>query len=86
MKEGKSFIISQHQVAEAYKRVKANKGAAGIDDVSFEEMEKDLKNQLYKVWNRLSSGSYFPMPVKGCEIPKKNGKMRLLGIPTIIDR
>jgi RNA-directed DNA polymerase len=86
LKEGKSFIISQHQVAEAYKRVKANKGAAGIDDISFEEIEKDLKNQLYKVWNRLSSGSYFPMPVKGCEIPKKNGKMRLLGIPTIIDR
>jgi len=86
MKEGKSFIISQNQVAEAYRRVKANRGAAGIDDVSFEEIEKDRKNQLYKLWNRLSSGSYFPKPVKGCEIPKKNGKMRLLGIPSIMDR
>lgn len=86
MKEGKSFIISQHQVAEAYKRVKANRGTASIYDVSFEEIEKDLKNQLYKLWNRLSSGSYFPKAVKGCEIPKKNGKMRLLGIPVIIDR
>jgi len=86
MKEGKSFIVSQNQVAEAYRRVKANRGTAGIDDVSFEEIEKDWKNQLYKLWNRLSSESYFPKPVKGCEIPKKNGKMRLLGIPAIIDR
>jgi len=86
MKEGKSFEISQQQVQEAYKRVKANQGAAGIDRVTFSEYEEDLKNNLYKLWNRMSSGSYFPMAVMGVEIPKKNGKMRLLGIPTIADR
>ena len=71
---------------EAYKRVKANHGAGGIDGVEFAEFEKDLKNNLYKIWNRMSSGSYFPSAVKGVEIPKKNGKMRLIGIPTIVDR
>ena len=86
MKEGKSFEISRHQVLEAYKRVKANRGAGGIDGVDFTEFEKDLKNNLYKIWNRMSSGSYFPKAVKGVEIPKKNGKKRLLGIPTISDR
>jgi len=86
MEEGKSFEISRHQVLEAYKRVKANKGAGGIDGVGFAEFEKDLKNNLYKIWNRMSSGSYFPAAVKGVEIPKKNGKKRLLGIPTIADR
>ena len=86
MQEGKSFQISKHQVLQAYKCVKANKGAGGIDGINFEEYEKDLKNNLYKLWNRMSSGSYFPKPVKGVEIPKKNGKMRLLGIPTIEDR
>ncbi|MGG3519811.1 hypothetical protein ABES33_07460 [Bacillus pseudomycoides] len=74
MKEGKSFEISQYQVLEAYKRVKANRGAGGIDGVDFTEFDKDLKNNLYKLWNRMSSGSYFPNPVKGVEIPKKNGK------------
>ena len=86
MKEGKSFEISQHQVLEAYKRVKANQGAGGIDGVDFTEYEKDLKNKLYKLWNRMSSGSYFPTAVRGVEIPKKDGKKRLLGIPTIQDR
>jgi len=86
MQEGKSFQISKHQILYAYKCVKANKGAGGIDGINFEEYEKDLKNNLYKLWNRMSSGSYFPKPVKGVEIPKKNGKMRLLGIPTIEDR
>jgi len=86
MKEEKSFKISRHQVLEAYKRVKANHGAGGIDGVEFAEYEKDLKNNLYKIWNRMSSGSYFPSAVKGVEIPKKNGKMRLIGIPTIVDR
>ena len=81
MKEGKSFEISQHQVLEAYKRVKANQGAGGIDGVNFAEFEKDLKSNLYKIWNRMSAGSYFPTAVKGVEIPKKNGKKRLLGIP-----
>lgn len=86
MKEGKSFHIPKHQVMQAYKCVKANKGAGGIDGVDFETYEKDLKNNLFKLWNRMSSGSYFPKPVKGVEIPKKNGKIRLLGIPTIEDR
>ena len=86
MKEGKSFEISRHQVLEAYKHVKANRGAGGIDGIDFAEFDKDLKNNLYKIWNRMSSGSYFPKAVKGVEIPKKNGKTRLLGIPTISDR
>ncbi|WP_341479123.1 RNA-directed DNA polymerase [Heliobacterium chlorum] len=74
MEEGKSFEISKHQVLAAYKRVKANQGAPGIDGVDFTEFEKNLKNNLYKIWNRMSSGSYFPDAVKGVEIPKKNGK------------
>ena len=86
MREGQSHEISQHQVLEAYKRVKANRGASGIDGITFSEFEKDLKNNLYKLWNRMSSGSYFPKAVKGVEIPKKNGKKRLLGVPTIADR
>lgn len=86
MEEGKSYEISKQQVQEAYKRVKANQGAPGIDGIGFKEFEKDLKNNLYKIWNRMSSGSYMPKAVKGVEIPKKNGKIRLLGIPTIADR
>lgn len=86
MVEGKSFQIPKHQILLAYKLVKANHGASGIDGVDFAEYERNLKNNLYKLWNRMSSGSYFPKPVKGVEIPKKNGKMRLLGIPTIEDR
>lgn len=86
MNEGKSFEISKHQVLEAYKRVKANQGAAGIDEISISEFEKDLKNNLYKIWNRMSSGSYFPPPVKVVEIPKKSGGKRTLGIPTVADR
>lgn len=86
MKEGHSYEITQRQVQEAYKRVKAKQGAAGIDGVTFEEYERDLKDNLYKLWNRMSSGSYIPKAVKGVEIPKKNGKKRLLGIPTITDR
>lgn len=86
MDEGKSFQISKHQVLQAYKLVKANHGASGIDGIDFDEYEQDLKDNLYKLWNRMSSGSYFPKPVKGVEIPKKNGKKRLLGIPTIEDR
>lgn len=86
MKEGKSFEISKHQVLEAYKRVKANRGAPGIDGMDFTAFEKNLKDNLYKIWNRMSSGSYFPDAVKGVEIPKKNGKTRLLGVPTIADR
>jgi len=71
---------------EAFKLVKANKGAPGIDDRTIEEFEADLKNNLYKLWNRMSSGSYFPKSVKGVEIPKKSGGVRLLGVPTVEDR
>lgn len=86
MKEEKSFQISQNEVLNAYKAVKANKGAGGVDGIEIEEFDKEWKNNLYKLWNRMSSGSYFPKPVRGVEIPKRNGKMRLLGIPTVEDR
>jgi RNA-directed DNA polymerase len=82
----KSFELSKHAVWDAYLAVKANKGAAGIDGQTMEDFEADLKNNLYKIWNRLSSGSYFPPPVRRVEIPKSNGKLRPLGIPTISDR
>ena len=82
----KSFNISKHAVWEAYLRVKANKGSAGIDGQTMEDFEFDLKNNLYKIWNRLSAGSYFPPPVRRVEIPKSNGKLMPLGIPTISDR
>ena len=86
MKDAKSFEISRHLVMEAYKRVRANKGAAGVDDVSIADFEINLKSNLYKIWNRMSSGSYFPPAVKLVEIPKSNGGKRPLGIPTIGDR
>lgn len=86
MNDAKPFEIPKKWVWAAYKRVKANKGAAGVDDQSIEEFEKDLKNNLFKLWNRMSSGSYFPPPVRAVEIPKADGKKRLLGIPTVADR
>jgi RNA-directed DNA polymerase len=86
MDKTKSFDISKHVVWEAYKRVKANKGAAGIDEESIAKFEENLKDNLYKIWNRMSSGSYFPPPVKAVEIPKKSGGKRILGIPTVADR
>lgn len=86
MNATKSFLISKQLVMDAYKVVKANAGSAGIDEVSIKDFEKDLKDNLYKIWNRMSSGSYFPPPVKATEIPKKSGGTRLLGIPTIPDR
>ena len=73
-------------VWEAYQRVKANKGAAGVDGQSVEQFEQDLRNNLYRLWNRMSSGSYFPPPVKAVEIPKASGGVRILGIPTVADR
>lgn len=83
----KPFQIPKQLVWEAYKRVKANKGAAGVDGVTIGEFEKDLKNRLYQIWNRLSSGTYFPPPVKAVEIPKPHGGgMRMLGVPTVGDR
>lgn len=86
MDKTKPYEISKHVVLEAFQRVKANKGAAGIDDESLEAFEANLKNNLYKIWNRMSSGSYFPPPVKAVEIPKKNGGKRVLGVPTVADR
>ena len=86
MDKTKSYGISKKVVVEAYQRVKANKGAAGVDEQSLAEFEVKLKDNLYKIWNRMSSGSYFPPAVKGVEIPKKSGGKRLLGIPTVSDR
>lgn len=84
---GKSFDIPKRLVWEAYQQVKANQGAAGMDDVTIEEFETDLQNNLYKIWNRMSSGTYFPPPVKAVEIPKQHGGgTRMLGIPTVADR
>ena len=86
MLEGKTCHITKNEVLNAYRMVKANKGAGGVDGIDFDEFDKDWKNRLYKLWNRMASGSYYPRAVRGVEIPKKNGKMRLLGIPTIEDR
>jgi RNA-directed DNA polymerase len=83
----KPFDIPKGLVWEAYKRVKANQGAAGVDGQSVEDFETDLKNNLYKIWNRMSSGSYFPPPVRAVEIPKPHGGgTRMLGVPTVADR
>jgi len=84
--EAKPFSISKRDVWEAFKRVKANRGAAGVDGQTIADFEADLSNNLYKLWNRLSSGSYFPSPVRRAEIPKVDGGMRPLGIPTVADR
>ena len=84
--QGKPFGIPKSMVWEAYQRVKANKGAAGVDGQSVEQFEQDLRNNLYRLWNRMSSGSYFPPPVKAVEIPKASGGVRILGIPTVADR
>jgi group II intron reverse transcriptase/maturase len=84
---GKPFDISKREVWEAYEKVKANKGAPGVDGCSIDEFEKDLKNNLYRIWNRMSSGSYFPPPVLAVEIPKPHGGgTRILGVPTVADR
>jgi len=82
----KPFAISKRVVWDAYERVKANQGAAGVDGESIAEFERDLKGNLYKLWNRMSSGSYFPPPVRAVEIPKKAGGVRTLGVPTVADR
>jgi len=82
----KPFGISKGLVWEAFKRVKANGGSAGVDEESIEMFESKLSGNLYKLWNRLCSGSYFPPPVKGVPIPKKSGGTRMLGVPTVADR
>ncbi|MBI2828364.1 MAG: hypothetical protein HYX77_03715 [Acidobacteria bacterium] len=86
MSDTKPYVIPKQLVWEAYQRVKANQGAAGVDGESLAMFEQDLKGHLYKVWNRMSSGSYFPPPVRLVEIPKDDGGIRPLGIPTVADR
>lgn len=86
MSEAKPYNISKQLVWQAYKRVKANRGAPGVDGESLAMFEKDLAGNLYKIWNRMSSGSYFPPPVRFVEIPKDSGGTRSLGIPTVADR
>jgi RNA-directed DNA polymerase len=83
MDKVKPFDISKREVWEAFKRVKANRGAAGVDGQSIAQFEEDLSNNLYRLWNRLSSGSYVPPPVRRVEIPKADGTTRPLGIPTV---
>ena len=82
----KPFNIDKKLVYEAYKAVKSNGGAAGVDGQTIEQFESDLKSNLYKIWNRMSSGSYFPPPVRAVSIPKKSGGQRILGVPTVVDR
>lgn len=86
MSETKPFTISKDLVMQSFQLVKANKGAAGVDRQSLEDFEENLKDNLYRIWNRLSSGSYFPPPVKAVPIPKKSGGVRILGVPTVGDR
>src|SRR6266536_5193572 len=86
--DGKPFAISKRLVWEAWRRVKANRGAEGVDEESIQAFERDLKGNLYKLWNRMSSGSYLPSPVRAVEVPKKHGqgKFRILVVPTVADR
>jgi RNA-directed DNA polymerase len=84
--EGKPFDIPKRLVWQAWKKVKANKGAAGVDGQSIGDFEADLGNNLYRIWNRMSSGTYFPPPVRAVEIPKASGGTRILGVPTVGDR
>jgi RNA-directed DNA polymerase len=86
MGQAKPFAISKLLIWRAYKRVKANKGVAGVDSESMEEFERKLEDNLYKIWNRMASGSYFPPPVRTVAIPKADGGERKLGIPTVADR
>jgi group II intron reverse transcriptase/maturase len=86
MAEAKPYSISKQLVVRAWQLVRANRGAAGVDGESLAMFEKDLKGNLYRIWNRMSSGSYFPPPVRLVEIPKRDGKLRPLGIPTVADR
>src|SRR5690606_10868691 len=82
----KSFDIPKRLVWNAFRRVKSNGGAAGVDKETIAEFERDLRGNLYKIWNRMSAGSYFPPPVKSVMIPKKDGGQRRLGVPTVAER
>jgi group II intron reverse transcriptase/maturase len=86
LEQTKSYNIPKRLIVEAYQRVKANKGGSGVDNQRLNDFDADLKNNLYKLWNRLSSGSYFPQAVKRVEIPKADGGVRPLGVPTVTDR
>jgi retron-type reverse transcriptase len=87
MDGAKPFCIAKREVWEAYKQVKANRGAAGVDGQSIEDFDGEVSNNLYRIWNRMSSGSYFPPPVRRVDIPKGDtGGTRPLGIPTVSDR
>jgi len=82
----KPFSIDKRRVYEAYKAVKSNGGGAGVDRQTIEQFDADLGGNLYKIWNRMSSGTYYPPPVLAVSIPKKNGGQRILGVPTVSDR
>ena len=87
MNRAKPFCIAKREVWEAYRQVKANRGAAGVDGQSIEDFDRDLSNNLYRIWNRMCSGTYFPPPVRRVDIPKgDSGKTRPLGIPVVADR
>ena len=84
--DGKPFAVSGDEVWRAWEQVRDNKGAPGVDGQSIAAFEERLEDNLYKVWNRMSAGSYFPPPVRAVEIPKAGGGTRTLGVPTIADR
>ena len=84
--ETKEHPITRKMILDAFKLVKSNKGAPGADEQSIEQFDQDLAANTYKLWNRMTSGSYYPKPVKEVEIPKKSGDFRKLGVPTIGDR
>ena len=86
MTSAKPFVIPKRRVWEAYQRVKANRGAAGVDGQSIKDFDRDRNRNLYRIWNRMSSGSYLPPAVKAVPIPKKSGGERILGVPTVSDR
>ena len=84
--QSKPFNIDKRKVYEAHLQVRSNGGAAGVDGMTIEQFEADPKSNLYKIWNRMSSGAYFPPPVRAVSIPKKTGGERILGVPTVADR
>ena len=86
MEKTKPFNLPKQLFVRAYEKVKANAGTAGVDQESIKDFERNLKDNLYKLWNRMSSGCYLPPPVKAVPIPKKSGGERILGVPTVSDR
>ena len=86
MTSAKPFVVPKRLIWDAYQRVKANRGAAGVDGQSISDFDRNLSRNLYQIWNRMSSGCYFPPAVKAVPIPKKSGGERILGVPTVSDR